>query len=1003
MTDFIQRLQSALGSAFAIERELGGGGMSRVFLARETALGRHVVIKTLPPDLAAGVNSDRFHLEVQVAAQLHHPHIVPIHNAGAADGILYYTMPLIEGESLRARLARDGELPIADAVRILRDVADALDYAHQRGIVHRDIKPDNVLLSGQHAVVTDFGVAKALVGALIDPGGRTLADQPANVALTGTGIALGTPAYMAPEQAAGDPRTDHRADIYATGALAYEMLTGRAPFANFSPQGMLAAHLTEIPDPVTRHRSSVPPELATLVMRCLEKRPADRPRSAGELRATLDSLVTTGGSQPRSGAATRSRRLASRPVLALAAGLVIVALGAAWALRGRDRPTELATASNVIAVLPFRVAGASPGLKYLHEGMIDLLAAKLTGDGGPRAVDPRSAVSAWRRAVASDGEELSQEAALGIARQLGAGQLLLGGVVGTSSNIVLNATVLGVPGGKTHAQASAEGPSDSLPALVDQLAAKLLSLGAGEGEHRLSALTSTSLPALRDYLDGQSAYRSARFEDARVKFKAALEKDSTFALAALGSIQTAGWINAGNVFQDIQRGNRLAWASRHRLSERDRVYLAAVAGRRYPDRTPERERVEDWERAVQQMPDRSEAWFQLGDRFFHSGPGLGISEAHARAASHFRKALELDPTYAPAIDHLVHIALRSDDTATIRKFGTLYLVRDSVGETADFLRWIMTATLADSVATRAFRNRFDSLTATGLSWIAGVSQEAGIALPDADRAAAILRQRMGTEAQREEAFWLSRDMALNQGRPAAALRYSDVLKELTNPLPLARELVRDALYWDGDSAAAERAVQLLDGRIRNFVPNVPGNRRQLYETQCDLGQWRLWHGQTAEVAQTIAGLRSVPATDSSVSRTVASNCILLLEALMEGLQGRSRNGIALARLDSLLLMDPSIFPQYANLLVARLHEMRGNPSAALAATRRRRYGLRVPQYLSTYLREEGRLAAATGDREGAIRAYSHYLALRENAEPSLAHQVAQVRAEFQKLIGEPRR
>ncbi len=259
-------------------------------MAEEVRLGRKVVIKVLPPEMAAGVSVERFEREIQLAAKLQHPHIVPLLTAGASGDLLYYVMPLIEGESLRAKLARAHELPIGEAVHILREVTDALAYAHRQGIVHRDIKPDNVLLSGKHALVTDFGVAKAV------------AESAGDSALTSMGVALGTPAYMAPEQAAADPNTDHRADIYAVGALAYEMLTGRQPFVGSSPQAVLAAHVTQAPEPVSRHRATVPPGLAALVMRCLEKKPADRLQSADELHAQLDVMVTPSGGMPPTGA-----------------------------------------------------------------------------------------------------------------------------------------------------------------------------------------------------------------------------------------------------------------------------------------------------------------------------------------------------------------------------------------------------------------------------------------------------------------------------------------------------------------------------------------------------------------------------------------------------------------------------------------------------------------------------------------------------------------------------
>lgn len=316
MSDFQARLQQALDTDFQIERELGGAGMSRVFVATERALQRRVVIKVLPPELAAGVNVERFRREIQLAAQLQHPHIVPLLSAGDDRGLLWFSMPYIEGESLRGTLTRQERLSARDVVRILHDVVDALAYAHARGVVHRDIKPDNILTSGMHALVTDFGVAKALSAASPVPGGTT------------TGMAIGTPAYMAPEQLAADPAADHRVDLYAVGLLAYELLTGKGPFAGTSPQATLAAQLTQMPEPPHRTFSDIPESLSTLIMHCLEKDAGKRPATATALLAELEALP------PMSGAMLAPPRRPRRTALWLTVG-TLGAAAALWAMTAR--------------------------------------------------------------------------------------------------------------------------------------------------------------------------------------------------------------------------------------------------------------------------------------------------------------------------------------------------------------------------------------------------------------------------------------------------------------------------------------------------------------------------------------------------------------------------------------------------------------------------------------------------------------------------------------------
>ncbi|MGH7689794.1 MAG: serine/threonine-protein kinase, partial [Gemmatimonadaceae bacterium] len=340
--DLRDQLQTTLGTAYTLERELGGGGMSRVFVAEENSLERKVVVKVLPPELTAGVNVDRFKREILLAAKLQHPHIVPVLAAGETNGLPFYTMPFVEGESLRVRLARSGTLPITDAIGILRDVAKALAYAHERGIVHRDIKPENVLLSGGSAAVADFGIAKALSAS------RTAAP---NATLTQVGTSLGTPAYMAPEQAAADPSTDHRADIYAFGCMAYELLSGRPPFVGKTPQRLLAAQMGETPQPITELRPDTPPDLAAMVMQCLAKDAGGRPQSAGDLVHVLDS-VTSGGGHPAMPPILRAGKHAMWRALAIyAVAFVVVALVAKSAIMVIGLPSWVFPGAVIVMAL----------------------------------------------------------------------------------------------------------------------------------------------------------------------------------------------------------------------------------------------------------------------------------------------------------------------------------------------------------------------------------------------------------------------------------------------------------------------------------------------------------------------------------------------------------------------------------------------------------------------------------------------------------------------------
>jgi len=987
-----EQLQSSLGDVFAIERELGGGGMSRVFLARELALDRQVVIKVLHPELA-GVNVDRFRREIQVVAQLQHPHIVPVLAAGETLGILYFTMPYIDGESLRAWLVRESRLPVDDVVRILHDVADALAYAHERGVVHRDIKPDNVLVSRRHAMVTDFGVAKALTvaahGAGDDP-----SNEPSISTTTGSGLAIGTPAYMAPEQAAGDPSTDHRADIYAFGVLAYELLAGRPPFTGRRPSEILAAHIAELPQPIETLRADLPPALSALVMSCLAKRPIDRPRSAVDVRATLESLATPGAGTVVS-PTVRRRRAARRAVgITVAVALTLVATAVAYSRRQAERPP---VDEGLVAVAPFRVPSRDASLRYLREGMLDLLSAKLTGTTGPRSADPRSLLTAWRREAGADSVDLSRAKALEVAEALGAGQLLIGDVTGDSSHITLQAVLVRVRDGRALAPAKVEGDPDSLPKLVDMLTAQLLTTDAGEDD-RLATLTSTSLPALRSFLNGQWLYRRGRYRDAAQAYSAAVDLDTTFALAALRLASASNWFGVPGL---REKGLRLAWAGRERLDPRDRALLDATAGPNYPSASSYLDIMKAKERYVTLAPDRADAWFELGDGLFHFGAVVGYADSDTRAADAFKRALALDSTYAPAAEHLLLIEAHQGDTGSVRQLGQHFLAIDPASENADGVRWRMAVALGDSASLAAITRRRDTLTPISAHTMAHMSQLDAVDLDRAQRVADAAVENARAAGDKYAALVSAHDLALNRGRPSAAVvataRSRDVA--VTSARVYLRERIRDALYWDGDSTAAVAAAGELERTAFAAAPEKAADRYAQLVDLCNVELWRAGHGDARTVAGSIARLRRVSASSEDAGITAfAHACATLLDAVAATSSGRADAPVAVAKLDSMLRTGPGGFVQDAgNLILARLKERRGDVRGALAAVRRRETFLTRPLYLSTFLREEGRLAALAGENDAAIEAYRHYLTLRAAPEPPLRSEVEYVRDELGKL------
>ena len=619
-------LRAALADRYDLEREIGQGGMAVVFLARDLKHHRSVALKVLRPELTASLGAERFLREIDTAAGLNHPHILPLHDSGEAAGCLYYVMPYVEGESLRERLSRDGRLPLEEALQIGREVADALSYAHSQGIVHRDIKPENILLAAGHAVVSDFGIARAMEAAGAER-------------LTSTGLALGTPAYMSPEQATGESGIDGRSDIYSLGCVLYEALSGEPPFAGTTVQAVLTKRLTEAAPLVRRVRPEVPASVEEAIARAMAREPADRFDSAARLALAL----TTG---PTAAVSPATRPLPGRRrIAAVAAALVVIAIGVAIARRmsapgGPISPTA-------VAVLPFSIRGL-PAAAYLGEGMVDLLSRNLDGAGDLRSIDPGTVLTAARTITKSGGGLADTQSGRAIARRLGAGLYVLGSVYVVAGRLRIQAAIYGGGGAGDMAgsdstavsQASVEGDTTEVLELVDRLSAGLLANRRRGPAFRLTetaARTSRSLPALKAFLDAERDLRLGKLDSAVAGFQRAVAEDSTFALAHYRLAVAAGWAGRASV---SDAGIERALAFGQRLGERDRRLLTAYAAFR---RGAADQAEGEYRAVLTEFPDDLEAEFQLANLLNLYNPLRGRQRSEAREL--YDRVLGVDPGF----------------------------------------------------------------------------------------------------------------------------------------------------------------------------------------------------------------------------------------------------------------------------------------------------------------------------------------------------------------------
>jgi eukaryotic-like serine/threonine-protein kinase len=426
-----QHLPDVLGERYRIEREIGRGGMARVFLALDTKHQRNVAVKVIRPELAASLGRGRFLREIGIAARLRHPNIVPLFDSGDADGLLYFVMPYEDGPSLRVRMESGGGLPTGEYLSVLRDIARALSYAHEQGIVHRDVKPDNVMLSGGAAVVTDFGIAKAVSVAQGETGG--------GITITQAGMGIGTPAYMAPEQAVGDPDTDHRADIYSLGCVAYELISGRPPFHGMPTHQLVAAHVATAARPLSELRSDVPASIEALVMQCLAKDPVDRPQTAKDVLAQLESSSSSAQSAAPQTVVQRAAGTRRRRWTAIAA-VVVLSIGALGYAAVRARAVR-AVQDVTVSVLPMRSESTDPVQRALAEGLSDEIAIELFRVPGIR-VKSKKGVANYRDQRELDTEKLGRELGsrflvMGTLKEAGGRLRVLASLVRASDGAVL--------------------------------------------------------------------------------------------------------------------------------------------------------------------------------------------------------------------------------------------------------------------------------------------------------------------------------------------------------------------------------------------------------------------------------------------------------------------------------------------------------------------------------------------------------------------------------------
>ncbi len=657
MTEHLEALRELLSDRYRIERPLGAGGMATVYLAWDLRHDRQVALKVMRPELSSAVGADRFLQEIRTTARLNHPHILPLHDSGEADGFLFYVMPYVEGETLRHRIQREGQLPLEEALRITSEVADALSFAHSQGVVHRDIKPENVLLEAGHAVVADFGVACAVSAVGADR-------------LTATGFAVGTPAYMSPEQASGDQRIDGRSDIYSLACVLYEMLAGEPPHTGPTPQAILARQLTGEVRSLQPVRTSVGPELDDAIKRALAPAPADRYATATEFSQAVTGRLAPRRRRRSSIALMISRRQLRNGLIAVAVVLGLLGAAAILRLALSVREARAGERPVTLAVYPFRATGPEAG--SLGEGAADLLAAAVDGTLGMAVSDP---AGLWRPLRDAGGELYrvpDLDEAVQLTRGVGAPAMVLGSLTGVGGRFDISARVYDGDGTlRTTLRAAA--PAESLPHAVHRLAigvvAELWQRDTLPTVPVIESFATQSIDALQAYLEGKSLKRRGLYEEAGQAMQRAIELDSTFALAymELHSIRTWILYLDAQPFAGLRAIIDRAMEYRDRLTARNRMRVEAALAL---DETDGPRAASLLERVLEIDSVDVDALHSLAFAYRRDGWQLPLGLDEIIAA--YDRVIEVDPTSTVAHSVRAELALLANDVATAdREIETL--------------------------------------------------------------------------------------------------------------------------------------------------------------------------------------------------------------------------------------------------------------------------------------------------------------------------------------------